>query len=158
MDKAELIRQMIAEKEKQIELYQAMVAEWKRELGQPSLEASASGTASGVKQPASDWLTKVTEWQFFNKSQVEAAKLLLEMVGFPLRTASIVDGIEKGSVKVGGKSDKDKKQNLYTILHRADDFVLFAKDTWGLSTWPGAPKKEKDNGDDSDKKADKEVK
>ena len=34
MDKDEILRQMIAEKERQIELYQAMIAEWRRELGQ----------------------------------------------------------------------------------------------------------------------------
>lgn len=81
--------------------------------------------------------------QFFNKSQPEAAKLFLEMVGYPLRTQDIIEGIEKGGVTIGGKTAKTKKTNLYTILHRGDDFGLVRKDTWGLTSWPGV-KKEKD--------------
>jgi predicted glycosyl hydrolase (DUF1957 family) len=45
----------------------------------------------------------IRDWQFFNKSQPEAAKAVLEIVGHPLRTQQIIDAIEKGGVKVGGK-------------------------------------------------------
>jgi hypothetical protein len=65
------------------------------------------------------------------------------MVGHPLRTSEIIEGIEKGGVKVGGNTPKAKKTNFYTILHRSDGFGLAGKDAWGLTIWPGV-KKEKE--------------
>jgi hypothetical protein len=143
MDKSEILRQMITDKQRQIELYQAMIAEWQKELGEP-IAASGSVTLSGNaenKGTSDDPTAGVKGYQFFNKSQPEATKLLLEFVTHPLRTDDIVRGIEKGGVTVGGKTAKDKKTNLYTILQRSDDFVRFKRDTWGLTKWPGAPKK-----------------
>jgi hypothetical protein len=64
-----------------------------------------------------------------------------------------VEGIEKGGVKVGGKSDSAKKQNLYSILYRSPDFALVQKDTWGIVGWPGVSKKVTD--EDSDQKTEK---
>lgn len=143
MDRNELLRQMIAEKQRQIEVYQLMIAEWLKELGEPSDSVPAGNSTSTPEGKASsdDPVGGVRGYQFFNKSQPEAAKLLLEFVGHPLRTDEVVRGIEKGGVTVGGKTPKDKKTNLYTILQRSDDFVRFKKDTWGLTKWPGAPKK-----------------
>jgi len=153
MDKAEMLNSMIAEYRKKIETYQVMIAEWERELGggsqvpQPLGSSASDASASSSKKGASgDVPSLVREFQFFNKSQPEATKLLLEIVGHPLRTSVIIAGIEKGGVTVGGKTPKDKKQNFYTILSRSAEFARFAKDTWGLASWPGAPKKEAGNG------------
>jgi hypothetical protein len=145
MDKSEVLRQMIAEKQRQIELYLAIIAEWQKELGEP-ISATGTVVSNGNTEnkagPSDDPTAGVKGYQFFGKSQPEATKLLLEFVAHPLRTDDIVKGIERGGVTVGGKTPKDKKTNLYTILQRSDgDFVRFKRDTWGLVKWPGAPKK-----------------
>lgn len=89
---------------------------------------------------------------FFGKSQTEAAKMLLERVAYPLKTSVLLAGIEKGGVKVGGKNEIVKKQNLYTILNRSPEFGRAARDTWGLIGWPGISKKsaEEENGKKSE--------
>ncbi|HLM79046.1 MAG TPA: hypothetical protein VK302_00295 [Terriglobales bacterium] len=144
---------MIAEKQRQIELYQAMIVEWQRELGEPVVGAIATTAAANgsEKSAIDDPVAGVKKYQFFGKSQPEAAKMLLEFVTHPLLTEEIVDGLEKGGVTVGGKTPKDKKTNLYTILQRSGDFVRFKKGTWGLPNWPGAPKKEEQEKEENEK-------
>jgi hypothetical protein len=51
---------------------------------------------------------------FFNKTQTEAAKIVLEKVGYPLGTVQLMAAVEKGGVKIGGKTDAARKQNFYT--------------------------------------------
>jgi hypothetical protein len=154
MEKADLLREMIAEKQRQVELYQQMIAEWERELGESAAGAAANGTgaiAAESRTNPDDPVAGVRTYQFFNKSQPEAAKQLCEFVGHPLRTEEIVRGIEKGGVGVGGKTPKDKKTNMYTILQRSDEFVRFKRDTWGLSKWPNAPKKSEQQDEEKEK-------
>jgi hypothetical protein len=154
MERTDVLREMIAEKQRQIELYTAMVHEWQKELGESdsTLRPSPEGASNQGTPTQDDPVASVRKYQFFNKSQPEAAKLLLEYVTHPLSTQEIVTGIEKGGVTVGGKTPKDKKTNLYTILQRSDDFVRFKRDTWGLAKWPGAPKKtEQDEEKDKEK-------
>ncbi len=139
MDKTDVLRQMIADYQKKIDLYQAMIAEWEREL--KAQGAPIDLMADEKKKTSGDVVSSVRAYQFFNKSQPEAAKALLESVGHPLLTQEIVDGIEKGGVSVGGKTPKDKKMNLYTILQRSSEFVRWKRDTWGIPSWPGAPKR-----------------
>lgn len=151
MDRKQMLQQMIEEYRRKIDTYQSIIREWEIEIG--SNGSNAHGTETYLPPPAQrksdigDPALVVREFQFFNKSQPDAAKMLLEMIGHPLKTSAIIEGIEKGGVKVGGKTAKDKKTNLYTILHRGEDFALFGKDAWGLATWPGA-KKEKDTKDE----------
>jgi hypothetical protein len=166
MTRQEVLKSMIAEYQRKVETYQTMIAEWHRELGVATLDSpsgsagdSDSSTATAKKARSGDPLTIVTAWQFFNKSQPEAAKLLLEAVGHPLETEQIVEGLEKGGVEIGGSTAKDKKQNLYTILGRSGQFGRAAKNTWGLLTWPNVKpvstkKGSKENG--ADKEAEKE--
>jgi len=154
MEKADLLRGMIAEKQRQIDLYQQMIAEWQKELGESPNDAATGAspaTTAESKAHPDDPVAGVRTYQFFNKSQPEAAKLLLEFVGHPLRTEEVIRGIEKGGVAVGGKTAKDKKQNFYTILQRGEDFVRFKRDTWGLAKWPGAPKKSEQKDDEKEK-------
>ena len=101
----------------------------------------------------------IREWQFFNKSQPEAAKAVLEIVGHPLTTQQIIEAVEKGGVKIGGKTPKDKKQNFYTILQRSSELGRAAKDTWGLLSWAGVTKSEGKDRDEpeDDKKAKEEA-
>ena len=147
MDREEVLNQMIAEKRRLIELYQAMIAEWERELGLASA-APRQGEESSNKPQKSvnggDILSLVRDWEFFKKSQPEAAKAFLEKVGHPAKTQTILDAIVKGGVTVGGK-ESSRKLNLYTILHRSPEFALIAKDTWALVGWPGVTKKEKES-------------
>jgi hypothetical protein len=158
---AQVLQKMITDYRKKIELYQAMIAEWEKELGIASsngLTAQESQSEDGAKkkQQGGDILGMIREWQFFNKSQPEAARAVLEIVGHPLRTQQIMDAIEKGGVKVGGKTPKDKKQNFYTILHRSNELGRAAKDTWGLLTWPGVTKADAEETEEvNDKKAEK---
>lgn len=162
MDKVEILRQMITEKRKQIELYQAMIEEWERELGTPhSVTAAhrvpvASDTrvnSGGAKVEGADALSVVKDYEFHNKSQTEAARIVLERVGYPLTTQQIIDAISRGGITVGGKTPQAQKTNFYTILHRSkENFGLAAKDRWGLRGWKGIPKLEgKDEEEDATK-------
>lgn len=143
MTRQEMLKSMIAEYQKKIETYQTMIAEWHRELGVATIETSGAPmvdsdptSANAKKTRSGDPLSVVAQWQFFNRSQPEAATLLLEAVGHPLTTEQIVEGLEKGGVEIGGSTPKDKKQNLYTILGRSGQFGRAAKNTWGLLSWP----------------------
>ena len=162
MDKAEILRQMIAEKQRQIELYQAMIGEWERELGGSTSASSVIAAVPTVAKEQSvggDALSVVREYEFHNKSQTEAARIVLERVGYPLSTQQIMDAISRGGLSVGGKTPQTQKTNLYTILHRSkENFGLAAKDRWGLRGWKGIPKWEgkEENGtekDDTNEKA-----
>lgn len=161
MDKAEVLRQMIADKQRLVELYQAMIADWEREIGTPASATNGSqadaSTKSGPKSTSGgDLLGLVREYEFFRKSQPDAAKAFLEKVGHPVKTQVILEAIQKGGVTVGGK-EESKRMNLYTILHRSTEFGLAGKDAWGLSGWPGVTKKEKEVGGDMSEKKEKEA-
>lgn len=149
----DVLQKMVSEYRKKIELYQSMVTEWEKELGIASIASSlGSDTENGAKKPvSSDILSLVREYQFFNKTQTEAAKALLEMVNHPLKTEDIMDAISKAGVKLGGKTPKDKKQNFYTILNRSKEFGRAGKNTWGLVAWPGITKDDKDESADEAK-------
>lgn len=162
MQTPEVLQGMIEEYRRRIQLYQTMVSEWERELGiagaAPPREMVGAGTSSATnskKSNAGDPLAVVNAWQFFNKSQPEAAKLLLEAVGHPLSTEQIVEGLEKGGVEIGGGTPKDKKQNLYTVLGRSGQLGRAAKNTWGLLNWPNvkpvsSKKDAKENGQEKE--------
>ena len=156
MERQELLRQMISEYRRKIETYEAMILEWEAELGgspRTVTEKVGQDLKSKTGSPATGVAAMVRDWQFYGKSQPDGAKALLELVGHPLKTDQIIEGIEKGGVKLGGKTAKDKKTNLYTILHRSPGFVLIAKDTWALPGWPGVHDKEKKANDgENDKK------
>lgn len=155
MDRAQMLQQMISEYRKKIDTYQAMIAEWEKELGFSPATVSVGGEpdqSKGKAAPGADILSMVRGFQFFGKTQTDAAKALLEIVGHPLTTEQIMEGVEKGGVKLGGKTPKDKKQNFYTILNRSKEFGRAAKNTWGIVGWPGISKSEAaDNGDESKK-------
>jgi hypothetical protein len=158
MSRTEMLRKMIEEYGRKIEIYQLMIREWEIELGTNGTSHEAETYAAPLdkhKQDNGDPLLLVKEYQFYSKSQPDAAKLFLEKVGHPLKTADIIAGIEKGGVKIGGKTPKDKKTNLYTILHRSEDFALVGKDAWGLTSWPNV-KKDKEAKDDDAKEEKKE--
>lgn len=158
MTREEWLRSEIEKIKKRVELYQAMIAEWERELGSPVQTTNENSTSMKSKPEGSDGLLgRIRDYQFFNKSQPEAAKLVIEMAGHPLKTLQIMEAIEKGGLKVGGKNEKSKKQNFYTVLSRSQEVGLAGRDAWGLSSWPGVGKKagkeegvegkvEKDNG------------
>jgi len=159
MNREEMLRQMIEDYRKKIGTYQAMIREWETELGLngtkgPGVETYAA-PLDKKKHGAGEPVSLVREYQFFGKSQPEAAKMFLEMVGHPLKTSEIIEGIERGGVKVGGSTPKAKKTNFYTILYRGEDFGLAGKDAWGLTSWPGV-KKEKE-AKDEDAKEEKKV-
>jgi hypothetical protein len=148
MTREDFLRQEIDKYEKRITTYQAMIAEWKSELGEKAggyvSEPGTPADSSGVNKKAAagdDPLSLVHGMIFFRKSQPDAAKAFLEMVGYPLKTTMILEAVEKGGVTVGGKTPATKKTNLYTILHRSQDFAIVKKDTWGLTSWPGVSKK-----------------
>ncbi|HEX4039007.1 MAG TPA: hypothetical protein VHX37_13185 [Acidobacteriaceae bacterium] len=142
MTREEFLTREIESYRKKIELYQAMIAEWERELGKPgplSAPVDSSSTSPTKKPAGGDPLSLIQGMVFFGKSQPEAAKAFLQMVGYPLGTQVLVDGIIKGGVKIGGK---DPKQNLYTILERSPDFGRVGRGgIWGLTSWPGVAKK-----------------
>lgn len=158
-DRAELLRQMIAEKERLIELYHAMIGEWRREIGEggPVAAGATQSAVSAGREPigGGDPISTVREFEFHNKSQTEAARIVLDRVGYPLTTQQIIDAIARGGVNVGGKTPQAQKTNFYTILHRSKkDFGLAAKDRWGLRGWKGIPKREgKDENGDEPKEA-----
>ena len=140
MTREEWLRQEIDGFRKKIETYHAFIAEYEQQLGiggQPAQAAQQGAASKSSANGSGDPSTAVSGMIFFHKSQPEAAKLFLELVGYPLTTAQIMASIEKGGVKVGGKTELAKKQNLYTILNRSGEFGRVKKDTWGLIGWPG---------------------
>ncbi|HTD22229.1 MAG TPA: HTH domain-containing protein [Terriglobales bacterium] len=154
----DVIQRMISEYKKRIETYQAMIAEWEKELGLAPgavLTGDSEQPSGKAKSSTGDIPSLVRNFQFFGRTQTEAAKALLELVGHPLTTEEIMEGVVKGGLKLGGKTPKDKKQNFYTILNRSKEFGRAAKNTWGISSWPGITKDEDEGADDS-KEAKKE--
>ena len=143
MTREEFLAQEIENYRKKIDTYQAMIVEWERELGHsPNSRNGSAEAADSKKTPATGSpVSLIHGMVFFGKSQPEAAKAFLEMVKYPLTTAQILEGIEKGGVPVGGKTPASKKQNLYTILDRNQELVRVQKGTWALVGWPGVPKK-----------------
>src|SRR5262245_40088049 len=132
------IEQLIAEYEEKARFYARMAAELKARADQSSDAPIAKDKAASSAD--ADYLSRVKENEFFNKSQAEAAKLFLERIGHPMKTQQILEAINRGGVTVGGKNPQTKKQNFYTILFRSSDFVLFKRDTWALIAWPGMKK------------------
>jgi len=129
MDRSDLLKQMISEYRGKVATYQAMIAEWERELGLPVTAHTSNGASAGQDRGIS---VEVQPWQFMGKSQPEAAKVLLNLVKHPLTTEEIVDGIQRGGVQVKGK-----KNTFYAILNRSEEFARFGRNTWGLADWPG---------------------
>src|SRR5438309_7197824 len=109
MTQEEWLRQEIEGFRRKIETLQAFIAEYEQRLaaasGLPGQLAHQTTTGKQSQNGSGDPLSKITGMIFFNKSQPEAAKALLEMVGYPLTTAQIMAGIEKGGGKVGGKKE-----------------------------------------------------
>jgi hypothetical protein len=94
-----------------------------------TLDESVSITARATFDPA----TVVYPGMFFGKSQPQAAKLLLEHARRPLKTKLIVELLERGGCKVGGKKPS---VNLWGVLKRNTDmFALVPKAGWGLVDW-----------------------
>jgi len=83
----------------------------------------------------------VKNGQLAAKTQPEAARALLEIAGHPLKTVEIVQGLERGGLKVGGKTLSQKKKNLYVVLYKHQTFRRSAADTWALRA--GNPKNQR---------------
>jgi hypothetical protein len=153
MTRDEWLRQEIQNYRKKIETYQTIVAEFEQQLGGLSTNGSGSpAVATGASNrqdvaPGEDPIGWISGMIFFNKTQTQAAKMILEKVGYPLSTVLLLSGVERGGLKVGGKTDIAKKQNLYTILNRNPEFGRVKRDTWGLVGWPGVTKKSDDDAD-----------
>lgn len=100
----------------------------------PSQQTSSSthtpetGPSGDIIDPAS----VVYPGLFFGKSQTQATKILLERVKRPLKVKAIVECLDKGGLKVGGKSPV---VNLWGVLNRSKDFVNVPKAGCGLSDW-----------------------
>jgi hypothetical protein len=98
-------------------------------------ESKSSANAKAVD--ASDLMKLIYEGQFFNKSQTQAAKELLNLVKRPLKTPVLSEALTKSGMKVYTPS-------LYTTFKRSPDFVLVLPNTWGLKEWyPGGIKSSK---------------
>jgi hypothetical protein len=106
------------------------------QTGQEDHAGTNQGSVKPPRHPSADPLADVREWQFFNKSQPDGAEELLELVGHPLSIGVLLDGLEKGGAKIGGKTPAEKKQNLATVLARSGRFGRAARGTWGLPNWP----------------------
>lgn len=154
----ETIKALIQKYKQQVESLNVVIRQLEAELGQAIPQVSQSGQstepsgATSKKQTQSgDPLENVREWQFFNKSQPDGAEQLLELVGHPLSIGVLLEGLEKGGAKIGGKSASEKRQNLSTVLARSGRFGKAARGTWGLPNWPHITpvKKAEENGSDA---------
>ena len=77
-----------------------MIAEWERELGISLASGDVAPTAPSVTGKkldkaavGGDLLGLVHDWEFYKKSEPEAARLFLEKVGHPVKTQTILDAI-----------------------------------------------------------------
>src|ERR1700693_4989860 len=135
------IRSLIQKYRTQVETLQTVIRQLEAELPGGAENASTIPTEQVANnKPANvavgaDPLAKVREWQFSNMSQVDAAEKFLEMATFPLSIADVLEGLEKGGVKIGGKNAAERRQNLATVLARSGKFGRAARGTWGLPTW-----------------------
>jgi hypothetical protein len=103
-----------------------------------------------------DPLSVVYPGLFFGKSQTQATRILLERVKRPLKVKAIVECLDKGGLKVGGKNPV---VNLWGVLNRSKDFVHVPNAGCGLVDWydPAVLAKMKKEGDKSgDKVAEEE--
>src|SRR5258708_40377779 len=81
-------------------------------------------------QAIADPIAIVHPGMFWGKSQTQAAKILLERVGRPVKTKTILECFKKGGLEVKGKQPGP---NLWKALNRASDsFVLVPKAGWDL--------------------------
>lgn len=89
---------------------------------------------------------------FFGKSQTQATRILLERVKRPLKVKAIVDCLDKGGLKVGGKNPV---VNLWGVLNRSKDFVHVPNAGCGLVDWydPAVLAKMKREADKSEDRA-----
>lgn len=105
-------------------------------IGAEAAQAEFVGTKPSELPPAgeaADPLTVVYPGMFFGKSQPQAVKLLLERVKRPLKTRFMLECLEKGGMKVGGKKPA---VNLWGVLDRdSETFILVPKAGWGLVEW-----------------------
>src|SRR5436309_2741034 len=113
MTREQFLEQEIAKYKERITRYQAMIAEWEAELGRPVATPNGPTVTPGIPTgktatPGTDPLSMVNGMVFFNKSQTAAAEAFLQMVGYPLATSLLLEGVEKGGVKIGGKSETAK--------------------------------------------------
>jgi hypothetical protein len=135
------IRSLIQKYRTQVETLQTVIRQLEAELPDGAEDASimpaeqAANNRNASIPIGADPLVKVREWQFSNMSQVDAAEKFLEMATFPLSIADVLEGLEKGGVKIGGKNAAEKRQNLATVLARSGKFGRAARGTWGLPTW-----------------------
>lgn len=89
--------------------------------------------AAKVQLEISDPSTVLYPGMFFGKSQPQAVKLLLEKVRRPLKTRTVIECLDKGGMKIGGKKPT---VNLWGVLNRNQDtFILVPKAGWGLVEW-----------------------
>jgi hypothetical protein len=101
---------------------------------------SNQGVLTASKGPESlpageitDPLLVIYPGMFFGKSQPQAVKFLLERVRRPLKMKAILECLEKGGLKIGGKKPGT---NLWGTLNRiTDTFILVPKAGWALTDW-----------------------
>src|SRR5437016_4262290 len=100
MTRDEFIRQEIEKYRRKIAMYEGMIAEWESELGLSAGQAQSirpdGATSKKSGSGSVDLLSMIPGLIFYRKSQPEAAKGFLEMVGYPLTTSQILEAIEKG--------------------------------------------------------------
>src|SRR5438128_732883 len=96
--------------------------------------AEGKSSANAKSVDASEIMKLIYEGQFFNKSQTQAAKEILNLVKRPLKTPVLSEALIKSGMKVYTPS-------LYTAFKRSPDFILVLPNTWGLKEWyPGGIK------------------
>jgi hypothetical protein len=89
-----------------------------------------SGEDIKLRVEAGDPAAVVYPGMFFAKSQPQAVRILLEKVGRPLKVRTILECLEKGGMKVGGKKPA---VNMWGVLNRNQEiFVLVPKAGWDL--------------------------
>jgi hypothetical protein len=115
-----------------IKIYQEML-----ELPDAKLSDNAGTSTRNNEVPAPDGadpLSVVYPGMFFGRSQPQAVKLFLErMKPRPQRIKTILEALEKGGLKVGGKNPAP---NIWKALKQNEDtFVNVPKAGWGLTEW-----------------------
>lgn len=98
-----------------------------------SSNSSQKPTETLLLGEVTDPMSVVYPGLFFGKSQPQAVKLLLERVKRPLKMRAVMECLEKGGLKIGGK---EPNVNLWGVLNRnADIFIRVPKAGWGLVEW-----------------------
>jgi len=116
----------------QVEHLKRIVEALQYDLGiEAPIEIGATPNLPKMPSPETGSSARIRADEFFSMKQTEAAYAYLKKVGYAVHIDQILQALQAGGVKLGGKNPK---ATLYTSLVRGTKrFVLVSPSTFGLA-------------------------